>query len=183
MNRIMFLAIICLLMFSFSKSAYSQAVKIGVVDVEMVLKEIPEAIASDKKLKDLGQVYKDSLVKIQKEYNSRREQYDKQKAMMKPDQQKKEEETMKALEQTYMQFQEEKFGVQGEIAQLRDKLLEPIRDKLKTAVSAVAKDEGMSFVMNKVNDVLLYSEDKFDITYRVIDKIKRGEDGGTGKEK
>ena len=37
----------------------------------------------------------------------------------------------------------------------------------------VAKEEKMSFVFDKTNPSLLYSEEKFDITFKVIDKIKR----------
>ena len=44
----------------------------------------------------------------------------------------------------------------------------------KPLKEAVSKDEGLSFVFDKGNGSLLFSEDKFDVTFKVIDRIKRG---------
>jgi outer membrane protein len=151
------------------------AISIGVVDVETIVKELPEAIAADKLLKDLGQKYRDTLMLFQKEYNDKYEQFDKQKAMMAADQIKKEGENLRAIEVKFQKFQEEKFGVQGELAVRREEFLKPIREKVRTAIEAVAKDEKLNFVFDKGSSALLYSEGKSDITYRVLDKIKRGE--------
>ncbi len=147
---------------------------IGVVEIETIVKAMPEADSADKMLKDLGQKYRDTLQAMEKEYTTKLDNYDKQKSMMSADQKKKEEDALKQIQMKYAQFQDEKFGVQGEIAQLRDKLLEPIRAKVREAIEAVAKEEKLNFVFDKGSSALLYSEDKADITYRVLDKIKRG---------
>lgn len=175
---ILFNVIILLFLFTNTKHTNAQAntaLKIGTVDVEVIVKGMPDAIEADKKLKDLTQKYRDSLMSIQQDYIKKREQFDKQKAMMPADKQKTEEETLKAMEMQYMQFQEEKFGNQGELAVLREQYLDPIRSRVKTAISTVAKEEKMSFVLDKGGSTVLFSEDKYDITYKVLDKLKRGE--------
>ena len=164
---------------SFNQSAFAQkgekGINIGVVDVETIVKELPEAVAADKLLKDITQKYRDTLMLFQKEYGDKIDAYDKQKSMMTADQQKKEQEAMKAIELKFQKFQEEKFGVQGEIAQRREDFLKPIRDKVRTAIESVAKEEKFNYVFDKGSSALLYSEAKSDITYRVLDKIKRGD--------
>jgi len=170
---------LCLVLLTQNSSAQkgkdkSGAVSIGVVEVETIVKELPEAVSADKLLKELGQKYKDTLMQIQQEYQQKIEAYDKQKSMMSADQQKKEQDALKAIEQRFGQYQEEKFGMQGEIAQRRDKFLEPIRAKVKAAIEAVAKEESLNYVFDKGSSALLYAEEKSDITYRVLDKIKRG---------
>ena len=148
--------------------------KIGFVNVETIVKELPEAIDADKKIKDLGKKYQDSLQKLQTELEDRYKQYEKQRDMLAPEIRQKEEEAMKAMQVQLYQFREQKFGQQGELAQMQERFLQPIRDKIKKAISSVAKDEKLVIVLDNSNAAVLFAEDKYDITYRVLDKIKRG---------
>lgn len=157
-----------------SKAQKEKPLKIGVVDVEMIVKELPEAVEADKKLQELAQVFRDSLLSIEKKFGARMEQYNKQKTMMTADQQKKEEEALQQIQIEYQRYQQDKLGAQGELAQTREKLLAPIREKVRSAIKSVAGKEDMNFVLDKASPVLLFAEDKFDITFSVLDLIKRG---------
>ncbi len=159
--------------FAQKKSAAADPVNIAVVDVETIVKELPEAIEADKKLKDIGTKWQDTLITMRKDLEGKFQQYQKQKSMMAADKQQKEEESLQALNAQMMQYQEEKFGQQGELGSLREKFLEPIRTKVRTAIEAVAKEENFNLVLDKGSSSLLYVEPKFDITFRVLDKIKR----------
>ena len=48
----------------------------------------------------------------------------------------------------------------------------PIKQKIET----VAKEEGMQFVFDKTEQaaILLYADSAYEITYKVLDKLKRG---------
>lgn len=156
--------------------AKAQNFKVAVVEVETVLKELPEAIEADKKIKDIGQKWQDTLITLRNDLQSKFEQYQKQKSMMPQDQQKKEEEALQQQQMTLLQYQEEKFGQQGELSIMREKFLAPIREKVKQAIETVAKKEKFQLVVDKL--MVLYSESSIDITFTVIDAIKRG---GAGK--
>lgn len=154
-------------------STSSSNVNIAVVDVETIVKELPEAIDADKKLKDIGTKWQDTLIALRKDLEGKFQQYQKQKSMMPVDQQQKEEESLQSLNMQMMQYQESKFGNQGELNVLREQYLEPIRSKVRLAIEAVAKEEKFNMVLDKGSSTILFSEPKFDITFRVIDKIKR----------
>jgi outer membrane protein len=50
-----------------------------------------------------------------------------------------------------------------------------IKRKIYTAIEQVAKTESMQFVFDKSGDILLlYADASFDITFQVLDKLKRG---------
>jgi Skp family chaperone for outer membrane proteins len=91
--------------------------------------------------------------------------------MMTADQQQKEEEEMKEMESDAIAYREK---VYNEIQNKREEFLEPIRKKMKEAIESVAKEEKISLVLNKVTDTVLYAEDQLDITFKVLDRIKRG---------
>jgi len=156
------------------KAQKEKPLKIGIVDVEMIVKELPEAMEADKKLQELAQTFRDSLLSIEKIFAGKMEQYNKQKTMMNLEQQKKEEESLQQIQIEYQKFQQEKLGAQGELAQTREKLLAPIREKVRSAIQSVAKKETMNFVLDKASPMLLFAEDQFDITFSVMDLLKRG---------
>jgi outer membrane protein len=151
----------------------AQTQKIGYVDTEVILKQLPEAQDADKKLKEIATKFQDTLVAMQKDLTEKIEQYKKQESMMTPDAKKKEEDMLKAIQQSMMQYQEEKFGNTGEIRRLQESFLTPIRDRILLTIKEVSKDEKFNFILDKVNPALLYADDKFDLTFKVLDKIRR----------
>lgn len=164
-----------LILFAGNLFAQNSALKIGIVDVETIVKELPEAVDAENKLKSSSKNYQDTLLKMQKELEDKFQKYQKQKSMMPQEQQQKEEEAMNNLNTQILQYREQVFGTMGTIYQFRETLMEPIRKKVKASIEKIAKEEKMSFVIDKGNTFLLYSEDKFDITFRVLDHLKRGD--------
>ena len=160
--------------FTFTCNAQTGAAKtfkIGVVDVEKIVKEMPEALQADQTLKTLQQSYQDTLNSMQNSLVTRADNYQKQKSMMTADKQKTEEVALQAAEQAIYKFREDKTA---EMSDKRENYLAPIRKKVSTAIETVAKSEGLSIVLDKGDGGVLYSEDKYDITYKVIDEVKRG---------
>ena len=147
--------------------------KVGIVDVITVIKALPEADQGDKFLKELGTKFQDTLLQMQKDLEAKLENYKKQKGMMQAAEQQKTEESLQAQNQKILVYQNEKFGNQGELAQRRESIMDPIREKVNKAIQEVAKEEKISFVLEKGTGVI-YSDEKLDLTYKIIDNIKRG---------
>ncbi|MGA0046293.1 MAG: OmpH family outer membrane protein, partial [Candidatus Kapaibacteriota bacterium] len=70
-----------------------------------------------------------------------------------------------------LQYQETKTA---EVQQMRESFLRPIREKVQKAIADVAKEEKLTMVLDKAVGVVLYSEDSADITFKVLDRMKRG---------
>jgi len=158
----------------FSISSYAQKEKnypIGIVDVATIATQLPESVEADKKLKDLQKGVTDSLQKMQDSFQKRVDAYLKQKTMMPADKQQSQEEAFRAEEQQILGFREQKLN---DLNVKREEFLEPIRKRIKIAIEEVSKEESLKLVLDKSSSVVLYFEDKMDITFRVLDKIKRG---------
>lgn len=153
----------------------AQAYRVGLVNTETVLKELPDAIDASKKIEDMGLKIRDTLTMMQKEFETRIENYRKQEALMSAEAKKKEEESLNALRQRFLAYQEGKLGATGEIAAARETYLAPIRERVREAINLVAKEEKLNLVLDKVAGLVLFSEDKADITYKVLDRLKRGD--------
>lgn len=151
--------------------AMAQNFKAAYVNSETIIKELPEAIEASKHIDQMGQKIRDTLQLMQKEFEERILNYRKQESMMTSDARQKEEESINGLRTRFMQYQEQKTA---EVQQQREAFLKPIRDKVQAAIEEIAKEEKLSLVLDKVAGFILYSEDKADITYKVLDKMKRG---------
>ncbi len=170
----MFRMIVLLAILAIATPLSAQGFKIGVVSADVILKELPDAIKASKSIEEAGLKIRDTLQMMQKEFETRIESYRKQEAMMTAEAKRKEEESLAAYRQRFLQYQEEKLGQAGEIARMREDLLAPIRVKVSEAITAVAKEEKINLVLDKMGGIVLYSEDKADITYKVLDRMKRG---------
>ncbi|MCX7879117.1 MAG: OmpH family outer membrane protein [Ignavibacteria bacterium] len=153
------------------KSSAPAGIAFGVVDVETIVKQLPEAQDADSKLREMQKQLQDTITKMQESLQKKVDTYLRQKNLMPAEQQQKQEQALQEEQQKIQSFYNEKVN---EIQNKRDEFLEPIRNKVKSAIQSVAKEENLTIVFEKGN--LLYSEDRFDITFKVLDKIKRGID-------
>lgn len=151
----------------------AQSIKIEYIQSDVILKELPEAQAADTVLRNLGTKWQDTLIQMQKQLQDLAKQLD---GPISDEGKQKIRSQAAQLQQQAEQYQNDKFGNTGEYAQKQDELLSPIRKKVKQAIEDIAKEDGVDYVFDKASPAqeILYASDKYDITYRVLDRIKRG---------
>jgi outer membrane protein len=156
--------------------ATSQTLKLGYVDSQVIIQQFPEAVEAQKKIQASLQSWQEQIDTMAKAYQNRLEDYDKKKAMLNDQAKLGEEQKLLAEQQKIVDFRNKKLGQGGELQQLQEKIMSPVKDKILKAIEAVAKEEKMSFVFDKGADVpvLLYGERSFDVTFKVLDRLKRG---------
>ena len=174
MKKILIPAIVLLLLFGVAVQAQTQ--KIGYVNSTKIFQEFPEALDAQKKIDAIGRPLQDSLDAMQRELQSRYEDYQKKESMMNDAAKRTEQQKLVEMERRANEYRVEKFGQDGELARQTEKIINPVREKIKTAIAQVAKEEKYSFVFDKTDQiqVLLYGDPNQDITFKVIDKLKRG---------
>ena len=156
-----------------SQAQTAAALKLGFVDYETIAQQMPEFKDIDARLKSAQKRYEDSLKAMQTEFQEKAETYQKQQGLMNAETKAQEEAKLGAIRERYLQFQQDALGPQGALAQLRAQLLQPLQEKIKGAIERVAKDDKLSAVMETA--ALAYFDKKLDITYKVLDYLRRGE--------
>ncbi len=149
----------------------AQSTKIGIVDRGKIIEELDVAQKADKELTDLSKRIQDTAIQMRKDYEERILKYRQQEKLMTADAKTSEENAIRAMEQEILQYEQTK---RAELNQRREDLLKPIRDLIATAVSAVAKEEKMSLVLDTSSQMVVFHEDALDITFKVIDRLRRG---------
>lgn len=161
--------------FMFSSIAITQTQRLAFVDSEKILGQLQEAQDAKAAVDDAVNQWQDELNKMGKDLDSSLQDYQNKVALYSP--QKKEEE-QKRLSDMQQKIRDLQLKRQQDAAQLRDTKFQPIRNKVLKAIESVAKEEGFTFVFDKLNEtVLLYADVKYDLTWKVIDRLKRGPSG------
>jgi outer membrane protein len=161
--------------FSFVAISNSQSIKIGYVNSAKILQELPEAQEAQKKLDAMGKGWQDELEKMSKELQTRYDEYQKKQGMLNEQAKVSTQQELVDLEQKAYKYRTEKFGNDGELAQQTEKLLTPIKDKVLKMIQQIAKEEKLTFVFDRNEQimVLLYGDANYDYTYKVLDRLKR----------
>ncbi|MCX6137390.1 MAG: OmpH family outer membrane protein [Ignavibacteriales bacterium] len=150
----------------------SAQVKLGYVNSETILKELPEAKEAQQKLETIVKGWQDELEKMSKDLQAKYEDYQKKSAMWTEAAKQAEQKKLIDQEQKVNQYRTDKFGQQGELAMQREKMMTPIREKILRTIEVVAKDQQVSFMFDKAGDVLLlYADKSADYTYEVLNRL------------
>jgi len=172
--QIVLTVILALALFVSMSSA--QGIKVAFVDSDIILRDLPEAQKARKEIEETVKGWQEELERMSAEFQKGLEEYQQKQALFNPEKKQAEEKRLAELQQKAREYQMSKFDTQrGELGTVQERKLGPIREKVLEAIEAVAKEEGFSFVFDKVGDaVLLYGDAKFNITYKVLDRLKRG---------
>jgi outer membrane protein len=171
-KKIIFLVVMIMLIASLSSA---QSVRIAYVNSETILRELPEAQQIRKELEDTVKVWQDQLEKMSKELQAAIDDYQKKEAMLDTKAKADKQKALQDLQQVARDYQYRKFDQrEGDAVKLREKKFAPIQKHVLQIIEKVAKEGKFNFVFDKLEATsnLLYSDPKYDITYKVIDRLK-----------
>lgn len=154
---------------------YSQAdaqVKVGVVNSETIIEQMPEFKAIDAQVKALQKAYQDTMQMAKTQFDQQVQQFQQQQGVMDAAAKAKEEERLLGLQQQILGYQEAHLGAQGTVARKQAELVIPVRERVIAAIKAVAQKEKLDAVMEQGG--FLYVDTKLDITFKVLDYLRRG---------
>ncbi|MBI4535447.1 MAG: OmpH family outer membrane protein [Ignavibacteriae bacterium] len=157
-------------------SVNAQTQRLGFVNSAKIFQEIPEAQDAQKRLDAIVKPIQDTLEAKQKELQARYDEYQKKEGLMTEAAKKSAQQEILELEQKYNMYRQEQLGNDGQLAKQQERILNPIKDKILKAIERVAKEEKYGFVFDQTDQVrvLLYGDPANDLTFKVIDKLKRG---------
>ena len=157
-------------------SVFAQAQKIGYVDSQVILTQYAAAIKAQGDLDALTNLWSSQLDSMTAQYQKKLSDYQKQANVMSEEQKVAAQQDVVNMEQKIMDFRRQKFSQpDGEIYAKQDEIFAPVKAKIYAAIEKVAVEEGMKFIFDKSGDILLlYADSAFDVTFKVLDQLKRG---------
>jgi outer membrane protein len=162
---------ISFLMF-FSSFSFAQ-LKIGYIDSDAIMDKLPDVQDARQKLDALIQEWQGELNKLENQWKTKYDDYEKRKLIMTDQTRAETEAALVQLENQIAQYREKKFGTNGELFQKQDELMKPVQNKIFSVLKEIAEKENYDFVFDRSGDIMiLYAKEQYDLTQTVIDQLK-----------
>ncbi|HRG00064.1 MAG TPA: OmpH family outer membrane protein [Bacteroidia bacterium] len=153
-------------------SFVSLAQKIGYVDTDYILSNIPEYKAAQTEIDKISVDWQKEIEVKYAEIDKLYKIYQAESVLLTDDMKKKRENEIINKEKEVKELQKQRFGVDGELFNKRMELVKPIQDKVYNAVRQVAEKSGLAFIFDKAGQVsMLYSNSKYDKSEDVLNLL------------
>ncbi len=147
--------------------------KIGYINSESIMQALPEAADAQKTIDGLTAQWEADLQKMQADWKRKFDEYDKKKLILTDQVRADQEKELRDLDQQITDYRNKKFGPNGELFQKQNELMKPIQNKIFKVLEDIAKEDGYDYIFDKSGEVLLlYTNDKLDLTQRVLTKMQ-----------
>ena len=161
--------VILVLVFTFIAFTSAFAQRFAFVDSDYILKHIPEYASAQKQLDALSAQWQKEIDNRSLEIEHLYKSYDADKVLLTVDMKKRREAEIAAKEKEVKDFQRQKFGPEGELAQKSNSLIKPIQDRVTKAIQAVAESDDLDFIFDKNSQVImLFANPRYDKSADVI---------------
>ncbi|OIQ28834.1 MAG: hypothetical protein BM564_08720 [Bacteroidetes bacterium MedPE-SWsnd-G2] len=171
-NKVLFLvAIIGLL----SWTSYAQrGVRIGYIDTEYILQNVPEYQAATSQLDKKVIQWKNEIEQRLNEVAQKKKQLTNESVLLTKELYEERLEDISFEEADILDYQQKRFGPNGDLMLQKQQLIQPIQDQIFAAVQEIAGTKKYDFIFDKSADVvMLYSAERFDISELVLRSITR----------
>tara|TARA_B100001029_G_C15035083_1_gene439590 strand:- start:777 stop:1307 length:531 start_codon:yes stop_codon:yes gene_type:complete len=111
--------------------------------------------------------------RILENIDSLRQDYERQRLLMSDERRQNREEEIINLERTAQEFQMKKFGPEGDITRMQNQKLQPVLEKVQSAIDIIAKERGYDYILDAMTGSILYALPQYDLTEDVLKELKK----------
>lgn len=148
------------------------AQKMGYVDTEYILQNIPEYQDAQNEIEELSTQWQEEIEAKYTEVEKMYQAYQADAVLLPEDLRKKREQEIIDFEQEIKALQKQRFGNDGDLFQKRQELIKPIQEKIFNAIEEIASTKNYGFVFDKASGpVIMYVDSRYDISDEVLDQI------------
>lgn len=170
--KVLFLLAVIGLM-SFNSNA-QKGVRIGYIDTEYILQNVPEYQEASTQLDKKVLQWKTEIEKKLSAIEQKKKELDNESVLLTKELYEERMEDISFEEAEILDYQQKRFGPNGDLMIQKRQLIEPIQDQIFAAVQQIAETKKYDFVFDKSADVvMLYSAERYDISEQVLRTITR----------
>lgn len=169
------LVLAAILWSTFSNTAEAQkGIRIGYIDMDYILENVPEYNEASADLEKKVQKWKVEIEAELKEVEEMRKDLNNERVLLTKELIEEREEDIFFKEKEILEYQQKRFGPNGDLFIQKKRLVQPVQDQVFVAVQEVAKNKKYDFIFDKSADlVMLFSADRHDISDQILLRINR----------
>ena len=159
-----------------TSNAQAKGAKIGYIDMDYILENVPDYKEANVQLEQKAQKWKQDIEVKKNEINKLKDILKSERALLTKELIDEREEEIKFLENDLIDYQQKRFGSNGDFMIQKTAIAKPVQDQVFTAVQDIAEARGYDFILDKSSDLtMLFSRKSYDISDRVVRMITQSE--------
>ncbi len=178
-------ALVSLAVLLFTIAGFSQrGVRIGYVDMEYILENVEEYREATEQLSSKANKWKQEIELKLSKVEQMKKDLMAEKVLLTEELIAEREEEIQILEKEVLDYQQDRFGPQGDLVLQKRLLIQPIQDQVFVEVQKIGKNKKYDFIFDKSADVvMLYSEKRHDVSDLILREIARTRKVSKSKKK
>ena len=168
--------ILYFLLLAVTVTAHSQSrgVKIGYIDMEYILQNVPDYTEAKNQLEQKAQKWKQEAETKKNEILRLKEALKTERVLLTKELIEEREEEIRFQETELSDFQQKRFGPNGDLMVQKAVLVKPIQDQVFTAVQDISEARKYDFIFDKSSDLtMLFAAKRHDISDQVVRALTR----------
>jgi len=168
------LLIVLLVLIGVSANAQRSNIRMGYIDTEYILENIPEYNEALSQLDKKVQKWKSEIDLKLRGIEKKKLDLRNERVLLTKELIEEKEEEIKIEEAEILDYQQKRFGPNGDLIIQKKTLIEPIQDQVLTAVQEYAKSKKYDFIFDKSADVvMMYSNKRYDLSDYIVRTLTR----------
>jgi len=157
-----------------AKGQSARGVKIGYIDMEYILQNVPDYTEAKNQLEQKAQKWKQEVELKKNEVTKLKDALKTERVLLTKELIAEREEEIIFQETALLDYQQKRFGPTGDLSTQKTVLTQPIQDQVFNAVQDIAEAKKYDFIFDKTSDMtMLFSAKRYDISDQVIRAITR----------
>ena len=146
--------------------------KFAYVDSDYILSNVPEYGDAQEELNALSAKWQNEVKALYDKVSEMYQKYQTEMVLLSEDQKRVREQEIINKEQEAKNLQMQYFGAEGQLYQKQTELVQPIQEKIYTALTELAQSKGYTFIFDLASgSSILYASDKVDVSDDVLDQL------------
>ena len=151
-----------------------RSVKIGYIDTEYILENLPEYNQVSDRLEEKAAGWKKEIEDRSRKIEQKKEALNSERILLTDEMIDEIEEEITLDEEELSEYQQKRFGPRGDLIIQKQQLIQPIQDQIFNAIRELAESKNYDFIFDKSADiVMLYSDKRFDVSDQILRTISR----------
>jgi Skp family chaperone for outer membrane proteins len=156
--------------------AQTKGTKIGYIDMEYILQNVPDYTEAQNQLEEKAQKWKQEVEAKKIEINKLKDALKTEKALLTKGLIEERMAEIAFLENENLEYQQKRFGPNGDLMMQKVGLTKPIQDQVFAAVQDIAEAKKYDFIFDKNSDLtMLFAAKRFDISDQIVRVLNRTE--------
>ena len=151
-----------------------RGVKIGYIDMEYILQNVPDYAEANNQLEQKAAKWKQEIEVKKNDIQKLKDALTTEKVLLTKELIAEREEEIKFQETELLDLQQKRFGPAGDLMSQKAVLIKPIQDQVFTAAQDIAEVKKFDFIFDKSSDMtMLFAAKRFDISDQVLRVLTR----------